>query len=320
MKSFDLNLLPEQLQAGSITRKEAVNLICSFISNNYPVFGLQKYDEDFRSDLILKIIERGEHLLDIYMPENGNFFCFLHTYISSLINTKLKSLYKESLTRKIRYEEYLLDTEEKMLKYQKLDYSTIESKKFPYAPDKIPAEELSKTLRDIAETKTDKKLLVLALKSSFYITDEQIKKVCDVYKIQPSFLYPVIQFCKNSVLKRKNHRDIFQERRNFAYYHHKRYKRMLENLSDETTNADIKRLKFKILEERHRSNWKKLNESFEKGLLNLRPTNKTIANLLGICERQVTYCLNCARKDAEKLDSEKIEAEKEEALENESEE
>ena len=89
MKSFNLNLLPEQLQNGSITRKEAVNQICSFISKNYPVFGLQKYDEDFRSDLILKVIERGDHLLDLYMPEHGNFFCFLHTYVTSLINKVL---------------------------------------------------------------------------------------------------------------------------------------------------------------------------------------------------------------------------------------
>ena len=304
MKSFDLNRLPEQIQNGSITRKDAVNTICSFITNNYRVFGLQKYDEDFRSDIILKLLERGERILDLYHPEYGNFFCFLHTYIKSVVSTRLKALYKENLTKNIQLEEYGFVTEERMVNYQKLELCTHEERKVPYAPKKIPPEELITTLQQSAEDKTDKKLLVLALKSSFYITDSQIEKVCAYYDIKPSFFYQIIQFCKDSVFRRKQRREIFQERRNFAYYHHKRYKKMLDNLDGEDIETVLKRMKFQNLEQKHLNNWKKLNASFEKGLLQLRPTNKTIAELLGICERQVTYCLNCVRKEVERIEAE----------------
>ena len=81
-----------------------------------------------------------------------------------------------------------------------------------------------------------------------------------------------------------------------------RYKRLLEKLQeeDESFNNRILISKLKEKEIRYKNKWKNLNKSFEKGLLNLRPTNKTIADLLGICERQVTYCLSCARKEAKK--------------------
>ena len=307
MKSFDLNSLPDQIQSGNLTRKEAVDIICSFVINNYPVFGLQKYDEDFRADLILKILERGEHILELYQPGNGNFFCFLHTYVKTIINTKRKALYKENLTRKIHMEEYYFDTEEKMAAYQKLKPITVKEKKAPYAPITVPHDELCSTLRKIASGKSDKTLLVLAMKSSFYITDPQVQKVCSYYHIKPVLFYQIIQFLKDSVLKRKRRREILQERRNFAYYHHKRYRKMLASLDADFRNTELKRLRYTTLEHKHRDNWKKLNASFEKGILNLRPTNKIIAEMLGICERQVTYCLNCARKEVEKKEAENSE-------------
>ena len=50
-------------------------------------------------------------------------------------------------------------------------------------------------------------------------------------------------------------------------------------------------------------NWKRLNRAFENGLLYLRPTTKTVANLMGICERQVSYYINTAKKEIEEMDN-----------------
>ena len=81
---------------------------------------------------------------------------------------------------------------------------------------------------------------------------------------------------------------------------------MIDGLSDDTINADHKRMKFQSLENKHRKNWKRLNSSFEKGIMQLRPTNKTIADILGICERQVTYCINSIREEADQNERKKI--------------
>ena len=54
------------------------------------------------------------------------------------------------------------------------------------------------------------------------------------------------------------------------------------------------------LEKHHYQNWKKMNCKFEEGFMYLRPTNKTIAELLLISERQVSYYINCAKKEDRK--------------------
>ena len=63
---------------------------------------------------------------------------------------------------------------------------------------------------------------------------------------------------------------------------------------------DILSRKFERLERKHAKNWQNLNKSFEDGHLYLRPTNKTVADILGICERQVAYYIKTAKNDFDK--------------------
>ena len=307
MNHKELNLIPQQLKSGQITVKEAVNQTGTFLMENYPMFGLHKYDDDFRSDIIVAFLERGEHIFELYHPEMGEYMTFLFSYVSTLINSRLKYLAKYSIHQKVTQEEALRMLDEKEIRYQNINYPSLYSPKIPYSYNKVSAEELRKTLKDISEGNSDKKLLVLALKSSFYITDSQIDKICRLYKIEKRIFYEIIEFCKNSVTRKEFRRMRVQERRNYAYYHHKRYKRLLEKLKeeDEVFSNRILISKLTQKENRYKNKWENLNKSFEEGLLNLRPTNKTIADLLGICERQVTYCLSCARKEVEKKNNKK---------------
>ncbi len=306
MKSYDLNLLPQKINEGSITTKQAVDCISSFVIQNYRVFGLQKYDEDFRSDILVSLLERGEHLIHLYNPEYGDFFSFLYCYIQSLANSQIKSFAKRAIQEKINFEEGIKTLEETNSLYQRYNSQYLEETKVPYAPKKVPAEELSQALQQIAKSTSDKKMLVLALKSSFYITDYQISRICKMYRFNPEHFYALVQYCKDSINRKAQRREMFQQRRNFAYYHHKRYKKLIDNLQFDDKKAYKKETlnRFVQMEQKHKHNWQLLNQSFQNGLLTLRPTNKTIAKLLGICERQVTYYLNCAKKDAERKEAE----------------
>ena len=53
-------------------------------------------------------------------------------------------------------------------------------------------------------------------------------------------------------------------------------------------------------QKKHYKTWQTLNKKFSDGFLFLRPTNKTVADLLGICERQISYYINCAKQDYKK--------------------
>lgn len=302
MKNQELDFVLRDLNSGTITVRQAVNRIGTFISKNYPVFGLHKYDEDFRSEIILAFLERGEHILSLYNPNTGDLYTFLYCYLNTIANSKRKMLAKSSISEIVAIDELKKAAEDKVQYYKALNYSHIDMPKAPYAYKPVPAEELSNTLQAISSCNTDKKILVLALKASFYLTDSQVERICRLYKIDKNHFYELIQQCKESIQKKTEKRWKIQERRNSAYYHHKRYKTIINKLIQDDINCEnsilISRIEKK--EMKCKKQWSKLNHSFEKGLLKLRPTNKTVANLLGICERQVSYYINCAKKEVEK--------------------
>lgn len=304
MKQSEINALPEKLQLGLISEKEVILAICNFIMKNAPVFGLQKYDEDLRQDILLDLVERGHHIIHLYNPELGDFFTFIYCFICTLINTRIKKYALLSMRDKLNYEESILNYEEKEVQYTQIDYKSFELPKVPYSHKKLDPADLQKMVQELSLNHHEKKVIILALKSSYYLTDDQIQRICKIYHIKKECFYTLVQHCKNSLSKKSEKRTIAEKRRNYAYYHHKRYRTIIQNLDDDLTSSqtDLFKENLKVKELKHRKNWNKLNNSFEKGFLYLRPSTKTVANLMGICERQVNYYINCAKKDSKKND------------------
>ncbi len=307
MKHEDLNQLLEKHRSGLMTEKEVINVICTFVARNYPVFGLHKYDEDFRQDIILHLLERGPHLIHLFNPDFGDFFTFLYCYVSTLINSTLKKKVISSMKESLNLEESIYTLGEKEKKYTRIDFNNFEIKKPPFSPQKIPVEELQKALKELSLRHQDKKVIILALKSSYYLTDEQIERICSIYGIKPEYFYNMVQHCKESLSNKNQRREKALERRNFAYYHHKRYNRIIQNIKDNDVPDynNLMKDEYKYKEKKHHHNWMRLNEAFEKGHLYLRPTTKTVAYIMGMCERQVNYYLRCAKKEIEKKEDEK---------------
>ena len=305
MKLQQLENLPEDLKSGLITEKEAIDKICCYVAENYPIYGLHKYDEDFRQDIILNLLERASHILHLFNPKFGDFFTFLYCYVSSLINTKVKKMLTDSMKERLNIQESIDSFEEKTSSYHRIDFTNFDLPKAPYAAKSISSEELQQAFKSLSSKQKDKKIIVLALKSSFYITDEQIERICKIYDLKPDYFYSMIEKCKETLYSKNDKRKLYIERRNFAYYHHRRYCRILYNLedNDDPEEQDYLRERYLSREKKHQHNWARLNNSFQKGRLYLRPTNKTVANLLGICERQVNYYINCAKRDLEKMEN-----------------
>lgn len=299
MKQQDLNQLIETFQRGLLSEKETVDKVCSFVTQNYPIYGLHKFDEDFRQDVILNLLERGSHLLHLFNPNYGDFFTFLYCFVSTIINTKVKSRIVHSMKEKLCLEESIDNFDEKAIKYHRIDFKHFEEPKVPYAPRKIPAEELQNSLKELSLKHQDKKILILALKSSYYLTDEQIERISHLYGIKPEYFYDMVQHCKDTLTDKHDRREKAQERRNFAYFHHKRYNRIIQKLKTEDYSEEQFSMakEYESKEKKHLRNWNRLNKAFEEGHLYLRPTTKTVADLMGICERQVNYYINCAKKE-----------------------
>lgn len=300
MESYDLNSFPELLKSGILTQQEAVNKICSFMVNNYRVFNLQKYDEDFRSDLIISFLENGIKFLNSYKPEIGDFFTFLYCYINSMVTTRIRALTQKTLKENVTLAEGINIIPEKEYKYSKITYQVSEIPKAPYSYKPTNVEELKKIFSKLNDDNTDKKILVLAMKSSYYLSDTQISKISSMYNLKKDDFYKAIQYFKDTLIDKSEKRAKAEERRNFAYYHHKKYNMQIENLSkSDNNNVRILQQELSFKQNKHKKNWQKMNKKLEEGYLYLRPTTKSIADVLGICERQVTYYINCAKKDVE---------------------
>lgn len=307
MKSYDLNSYPEMIRKGMITTKEAVDNICSFIINNYKVFNLQRYDEDFRSELVISFLENGIKFMNSYDPEIGDFFTFLYCYINSMVSTKLRALSQKSLKETVTMTESINTLYEKEYNYSRFSYHIGETPQIPFSNKKVEPDELKKIFAKTTTESVDKKILVLALKSAFYLTDDQIQKVCEIYNIAIDDFYLTIQYLKETIVSKSDKRSKAEERRNFAYYHHKKYNLQLEKILDSDEDSYYSTLSTNLTTKmnKHKNNWNKMNSRLEEGFLYLRPTTKSIAYILGICERQVTYYINCAKKEVEEKEKTK---------------
>ena len=305
MEKQQINLVPQKIKNGTLSEKEAVNVICSFVLKNYPMFKLHKFDEDFRSEIYIYILEHGEQLLRNYNSEICCFQKYLYYYIISLTHTKIKALAKFSLKERISYEENLEHIEEKAEQYDKLNYAFMETPKAPYAP-RVSKEDTKAALEKLKSTNNDKTILVLALKSSYYLTDDLIEKVCAVYNLDRDFFCDIIQQFRELVIKKAEKRDIAQQRRNQAYYNHKKCSKMIDILS----TADVTPRNLQLIENytmkdrKYKKRWLFQNSDFAHGVMMLRPTNKAVADFLELCERQVTYYIQCAKKYLEKKEAE----------------
>lgn len=295
MKKIDLNEIPQKVKSQLITKKEAINSIATFICQNYPVFGLQHYDEDFREELILYIIEKGNNILTNYDEKHGNFFNYLYCYITCTVRTLVRTNAKKKVLESVAFNEQVQSFEEKEYQYNNIKYQNIESPEIPYAAVKITPEELKKAFTNIDK---DKELLVIAMKCSFYITDDEINKVCKHYNLNKIDLYKAIEYCRTTLLMKSFRKQQLQQRRNAAYYNQKKYEKKIQLLedSDITENTNLLKKTFIKKKEKYYNNWQSLTSKFKDGYLPIRPTNKTVAAVLGICERQVIYYIRKAEK------------------------
>lgn len=290
---YKFNQIPSRLKNNDITIHEASNLIAEFVIKNQPLFNLDSYDDDFKSEIYLRILESGSKIFSSYEPESGSFFSYFYCCLLSMISTQIKKEAIKSLNFAVISDECIKNYDEKIISYSNINTET-------YAAEKQKIESTLKGKLCYKTTninKKDKMILVIALKSSFFITDEQIKRVAKIYNLTYSELYDVIQKLKEDLLYKQDRKTMYVERRNKAYYYHKRY----ENQIDRIKKSKEELCKESLLKNLYRKNelhekrWQNYNKKLQNGYIHIRPSNKTIAGILGICERQVAYYLFCGK-------------------------
>ena len=321
MEQFDLNKIPEQIKSGEISKSCAVHQLAMFLSKNPALFGLSKKDEDFKSEVILLFLEKGEATFELYNPNYGTFFTYFFCFIKSLINSVRRSRAAKEVQEFHSISESITSYSQKAERYSKINYQELEMPKAPlsYKPvspdafqiacktsqyninnfiendDDESLAHLKEKLQSISPSMAERILIVLALKSAYYISDKQIKTISEICNLNSEEFHNTIQQLKQELVFREANKMNLELRRNKAYYHHKKYRSRLEWTKENLDNFSEQEREALITKyNRQTENWIKLNAQLKKGIINIRPTNKRIASVLGLCERQISYYIRNA--------------------------
>lgn len=326
MKSIELNEIPNLLKEKKMSQEEGIIFLTNFISENYLIFGNRLRDEDFRSEVILSFLEKSDSLFKNYNENRGTFFSYFYSYIqnSALYLTKIKN--KESVLKKITKSEIEQNYSNKMEKEETLK---IEENKVQYSSKKISKENIKKTLTEITKKKTkyEKIILTLTLKNSFYLTDDLIKKISNFLKIDTSLLSEIVMNYKTEMENKILRREEVFSKRDKSYFLHKKCEKEIDDLKTKrnldfdtdiqyATNRKLEKLYY--VNKKHITRWNSINKEILEGKINIKPSNHSIANMMGICERQVSYYLFCVKNGKTNFSElqEKTKEIKDEASEN----
>lgn len=292
-----INLVPEMVKSGKISNLQAVCISAEFVFTNYRIFGLQKFSEDFRSEIIAKFMENGEKFIQSSLYKDIDFFKALYRYVISLVTTTKRHLAIEGIRTSLTIDEAIINYEETASRPMFFTPVKNGMPKAPYAYTPSNPDSLKELLKTTLVSKKQKVIMSLAIRSYSDLSDSQIDDISRETGMNKASILKIIEYCKVSHQKQITKHKEMELRRDSAYYLYKRYKKQLDKYKDDNT-LESKTLcdRIKRLMKLHYERWIRSNKLLKAGNRNSRPSSKFTADLIGICERQVRYYISRAKK------------------------
>ena len=320
MNQSELNTLPDLVQEGKMSQAYASHQLALYVRENRSLFGLHKKNEDFNSDIIVMLLEKGKQLFEQYNSQYGSFFTYFFCFIKSLMLIENKKLSSQKVIDFLEINDSITTYEQREEAYKLINYSDFEQRKVPFAYKPVSSQslqiacsrspyhireflaqkdedfkKLQDNLRNLTPSLAEKMLLVLALKSAYYITDPQIAKIAEICHIDINKFHAIVMNLKSDLTERENNKRKLEIRRNTAYFQRRKYRNRIEwSEAKKDDFSPYEKHKLSNKYEKQTKTWKKLNQQLQRGIINIRPTNKAIAQALGMCERQISFYIKNA--------------------------
>jgi hypothetical protein len=286
----EIEKIPELVATGKMTETEGVNLIAKEIYQSPFRFGLTAYDEDFRSEVLLSFLQKGRFVIERYIPERSSFRSYLFASIQGFILTQKRNQIRKMISdNNIRQYIAAEEIEAERKTNEHLSVSCVPVK-YKSVNDNNIWREMSTRCRAVG-TSNAKTALILALKSSYYIPADYVDDVSSYCSLKSAELHRLIIELNSLLYTRIKRRNLIVERRNSAYYFHRKYFIQMKYCNHDKTDMVNLSQKYR----KQTENWKNKNSLLQKSRYRVCPTNKMIAKILGICERQVSYYIKRAK-------------------------
>ena len=318
----ELEELPEAVRDGKISVKDALGKLAEGF-RMLPYFRNITKDDDITSDMVLSLLQHGQYLFLRYDRKFGKFMSYFASYMRLLYRTARRKKVREqfnALCVSVTEHENFFQNEEKYFQDEYCCRALKFKPYFPSIPDRLPykirrsereisqnspnyAFDPSENENDACKTKIsqycrekhriEKKIaLAVSLKSCYYLDDEHIEAISSFCEIPKDELTDTVEKLRFSLHPRIEKFEEIKNRRDRAYFLHRRYKLRLDYcLANMKDSEEIRNLY-----EFHTKNWLEKNSILQEKTYPVCPTNKVIADILGVCERQVGYFLNNAKR------------------------
>lgn len=293
-----LDVLQEKVKSNEISVKDAVNQIAVFIQTDFRLFGMGKCNEDERSSITLEFLDTGNKAFERYREDYGSFHNYLQSFIKGIIQTQMKRSAITCIKDQVNYfqsiDDYIdIQEDHEFTMMLENNISVPYSNKSP-SQNMVQKKYFVKEFMQRRNARENAKLtIVLALKACYDLTDYEIKIICSEYNLDEDDFYVTVQKVKETMLDKIKRRNIILGTRNAAFYNHRRFSPDLTSYDKATENQkNFYENKYTINTER----WLMKNNQLAKGKYHLSPTNKIIAETLGICVRQINYYISQAKK------------------------
>ena len=256
-----------------IRQKLVLDLLLEFIFHSPALFEYAHFNEDTKSGFLLFAHRALPKILANFDSVKGSFFTYLVADIRMLVKGYVRALAKLKASE--------------------------DSLSFCYAAHHEPLYEIKESEPEYnAEEdgrrfeftrKTEKTLLVLALKSAYSITDKQIKRISHITGVENAKLTSLVECAKTSLLPKEAVRQKMIESRNKAYYLKTRYGIELERLAPASSQ-------YCAVEKQYATQVRLMDKKNEmlKSKLSLSPSNSCVGSLLDIPPRNVTRLITQA--------------------------
>lgn len=300
MTTIKLDDIPDLVKSNKLTKQQACIEVYYTLYTNPARFGLNDMDDDYRSDFLLHFLQhKTQTLLQNYNPLISPFGAYVYKTIQTARVT-----FRKNFNDRQNYNTLFI--QDSIYNYQEQMESASNSARqiaspVPEFKDKTDEIEIPHlvykrlftrtahrlTKADSQDKRLKRGLLILALKSAWYINDEQIQKVGKVCEISPSVITTSVCHLKSLLINKAINRQAIEENRNRAYSFIHNYRMQIQNQELNTDQTRLTLLNKKL--DFQKQNWNKKTEKLQTGKFKICPTNSEIGNVIGLSERLVSF-------------------------------
>ena len=310
MEKVDLNLVARRLRDGEITLEHATATVIDFIYKNRFFFGLGKLTEDQLHDFMIYEMEHLPGIFENFNSKEATLLTYLQGHLKLHICTWIKRharKHTDSRSMETLELDMLSDSADR---YYENEYSVslpdfkddTEScspggkKEKPVLRRRMFSHLTSPELigEKLALLKKEA-VLILALKISYYITEEMIQKVLEVTGMEEKEFKMLQEKALHSIKNKIKLRTGCINCRNNAFYFHRKYEAEKKILDSDTVWHNTISQKYTIQTE----NWQERNRRLKMKKYSAIVSNRKVSQLLNLESRHVDYVL---KRVAENID------------------